>query len=117
MNSYKLLSSSYVAEDKKKYVKGDIVKSTLKLDELFVNKFEKIGKAQVEEVEEVKKPSSDNDEPEGENVTDKFDSAVEAGLEVHKVGNFYIVTDPTDKDIGALNDDNLTSKLKVNAFI
>jgi len=126
MNKYRLLTSNHVSENGTKYKKGDIIETTLDLEALFVNKFEKVD-ASTRAKKEGKPANDDNlknkdnntkdNDPEGEDVTEKFPDAVEVRLVVRKVGKLYVVTDPDDKEAGQLDEGDLTSQSKVNDFI
>jgi len=71
------------------YEAGEVVESDKNLAKIFVNKFELIGKET-----STKKKAAASSEP--KNVTADFPTAVEAGLEVYKVGNKWNVLDPDD---------------------
>lgn len=114
---------------KRKYVKGDIFKSSHELDKLFVGKFQRMPSAGIldddEEPQRVKVavPQAQDIDPTqfdfsaSQNVTSKYPEAATIGLEIYKdtLGG-YAVADKTAKVKKNLADTALTSK-QVKAFL
>jgi len=63
-----------------------------------------------------KEEKETEEEPLGEDVTDKFPKAPEAGLKVYKEGRHYFVADEDD-EAKSINAKELTSIEQVNSFI
>ena len=122
-------------EDGVTYKKGDTFSSAQRLDRLFVNKFEYVGldsseepasspadeeSSEVEDEESSEVEDEDEDEdpaevPAGTDVTDQFPG--EHGLAVYKQGKKTYVYDKEDLGGDPLNEDALTTKKAVKAFI
>jgi len=131
---YKLLSGTHVdkgsaTEEEKKgqgprvYEAGEIVESTEELDKIFLNKFEKVNgegkgkkKKKGEEGEE-EEGAKEEGEPLGDDVTEKFPEAKDAGLMVFKEGRHYFVATASDPTTALNDDEELTTQEAVNDFI
>ena len=96
MNSYRVLAGLHYEPDGKEYKKGDIVKTTRNLVEIYPLKFELCipGSPSLPLVDQ---------NPNGTDVTDLFPEAEEADAKVFKKDGAYLVFDK-EKPLAPLND-------------
>jgi len=126
MNRFKVLAGNH-DEDGTVYSKGQVVETPRDLDKMFVNKFERLGKASKDKKKKKgkRKPKIKVAVPKvsalagrGKDVTSQFASVEKEGLKVFKRGAYYHVYDGSDEapSLAALNESAL-KKAGVEEFV
>lgn len=115
MKTYEVLIGTHTDVAGNVYKKGDKIKSAADLTNLFPNKFTEVIAQEPAPASE--KVESEKKETPRKNVTSKFKVAGENNLLVFKKGNEFEIEDENDPQAGVLNENSITKKDDVKAFI
>ncbi len=130
--TFEVTAGTYTSLDGELFQTGDEVESNIELDKMFRNKFKRLGvpvesskkkkPAPLPEPEEVEEEVAEAEEVEtantfGENVTDRFPSAVENGYLVFFAEQFGYTVTTQDEPTAAINGMPLKTKTKLTKFL